>query len=306
MTDVEMTVASLHRRLSAMREEVEAGFGTLFDELDEIETAAQKLKSAEGDHDKRLKQLEERAEGQSELIATLTQEAEEARALRAEVRERDLDLERLNSELESKSDLVKALRRHAGESDQLKATGKQRDKKIFEQQHQLDKKQKELDRAVSEIAELKAELEAQKEHSADETVVDSAELEALKAELDARKSMIKSLKADAKRAESLESQLAAKVEAVNALEDAIDQHSMTIGELSKSVEVWKTKYQAAKGEKLADRDQTMSELPAFTDTEVEVLKKLDDSHGDPPAATVAIDMRDALKEARRDKARAKT
>lgn len=306
MTDVENSVASLHQRLSSMREEIEAGFGSLFDELDEIETAAQKLASTEGGHDKRIKQLEERAEGQSELIETLTQEAEEARTLRGEVRERDLEIERLKSELESKSDLVKALRRQAGESDQLKATGKQRDKKIFEQQHQLDRKQKELDRAVSEIAELKAELEVQDEHSADETVADSAELEALKAELDARKSMIKSLKADAKRAESLEAQLAAKVDAVDALEEAIDQHARTIGELRKSVEVWKTKYQAAKGEKLKDRDQTMTELPAFTDTEVEVLKKLDGSKEDLPAATVAIDMRSALKQARRDKARAKT
>jgi chromosome segregation ATPase len=306
MTDLEKTLASVHKRLSAMREEIEREFGMLFDELEQVESSVENLKSAEGDQDKRLKQLAERAEGQSELIETLTQEAEEARSLRGEVRERELEIEKLNSELESKSDLVKALRRQASESEQAKATAKQRDKKIFEQQHQLDRKQKELDRATAEIAELKSALESEDDRSADETVVDGAEIDALKAELDARKSMIKSLKADAKRAESLESQLDAKTEAVDALEDAIDQHAKTIAELRRSVDAWKSKYQAAKGEKLKDKDRTMTELPAFTDTEVEVLKGLERDKEDAPAATVAIDMRGALKEARRNKARAKS
>lgn len=306
MTDLGKTIASLHKQLSAMREEIEGGFGSLFEELEEIESAAEKLRSAEGNHGKRLKQLEERAEGQSELIETLTQEAEEARSLREELRERELEIEKLNSELDSKSDLVKALRRQAVDADQLKATGKQRDKKIFEQQHQLDRKQKELDRATAEIAELKAELEAENENSSDDTVIDHAELEALKSELDARKSMIRSLKADGKRAESLELQLEAKTEAVDALEDAIDQHVSTIAELRRSVEAWKAKYQAAKGEKLEDKDETMTELPAFTTTEVKALKEMDVSADEPSSETVAIDMRDSLKEARQKKVRAKS
>jgi chromosome segregation ATPase len=305
MTDLEKSVTSLQKRLSAMREDIEKEFLKLFGDLENVESVAEQLKSAEDDQGKRLKQLEERAEGQGELIETLTQEAEEARVLRAEVRERDLEIEKLSSELESKSDLVKALRRQATDADQLKATAKQRDKKIFEQQHQLDRKQKELDRAAGEIAELKAELEAENERSNEETVVDVAELDALKAELDARKSMIKSMKADAKRAESLESQLEAKTEAVDALEDAIDQHSKTIAELRRSAETWKAKYEAVKGEKVKDKDQTMTELPAFTDTEVEALKELEGKHDDLPTATVAIDMRAALEEAR-SKARAKS
>ena len=301
MTDLETTIASFHERLNAVRDEIEAEFSNLFEELDEARSAADQVKSAENDSDKRIKQLEERAEGQAELIETLTQEAEEARALRDEVRERELELDSLSSELDSKNDLVKALRLQLENGVELKTTAKQRDKKIFEQQHELDRRQKELDRSAREIAELKDEIEAENERAAEETVVDNAELVALKAELDARKTMIKSLKADAERAESLEARLEAKREAVNALEEAIDQHSETISELKRSVDTWKAKYQAAKGAELKDEDHTMTELPALTDTEIDVLRELEGSTEDAPAQTVAIDMRDALKEARRKK-----
>jgi flagella basal body P-ring formation protein FlgA len=120
--------------------------------------------------------------------------------------------------------------------------------------------------------------------------------------------MIKSLKADAERAETLEARLEEKRDVVSSLEEAIDQHAATIAELRRSVEAWKAKYQVAKGEKLTDRDhtKTMTELPALTDTEIDVLAELESASQDAPAQTVAIDMRDALKEARRNKARAKS
>ncbi|MDX1561885.1 MAG: hypothetical protein R3305_03120, partial [Gammaproteobacteria bacterium] len=84
----------------------------------------------------------------------------------------------------------------------------------------------------------------------------------------------------------------------------MNQHAETIGELKRSVAVWKKKYQAAKGV-VSDETATCAELPAFTDTEVEMLKELEKVE-DGPAHTVAIDMRDALKEARRSRARVET
>lgn len=306
MIDLETNVARLHDRLDAIRDEIEGEFQALYAELDEARGEAEQLKSADSDQDKRVKQLEERAEGQSELIATLTQEAEEARALRAEVRDRDLEIEKLESKLSSKDDLVSALRRQVDEGEQLKAAAKQHDKKIFEQQHELDRKQKELDRSASKIAELKDELRTESERAATETVVDNAEIESLKAELDVRKTLIKSLKEDAERADALEAQLEAKRDAISSLEDAIDQHADTIAELRRSIDAWKEKYSAAKGEKFFDGDCTMTELPSLTDTEVDVLKELETSDTDTPAATVAIDMRDALKEARSGKKAAKS
>ena len=304
MTDFDTNIASMHERLASIRNDVDDTFSTMFGDLDKLLNSIEQLKSDGVDNGKRVKQLEERAEGQSELIETLTKEAEEARSLRAEAREQDLEIERLKSELESKNDLVKALRRKSEDSEQSKSKQKQQDKKIFEQQHELDRKQRELDRAKSRINELKQELEAEHQRAAEQTGIESSEMVSLKAELDARKSMIKSLKADGERVDSLEAQLEAKQEAVDALEQAIDQHAATIEGLRRSVEAWKEKYQAVKGEKIQDIDETMTELPEFTDTELEALRQLEATNQGGPESTVAINMSDSLKQARKAKARA--
>lgn len=304
MTESKKTFDRLQERVEAMRKQIESDLLSLSKDMDQARDLVEDLATAESDWDKKIRQLEERAEGQGELIETLTQEAAEARALRGDLRDRELEIERLKSELDSKQELIRALRGQLDEVDQLKATAKQRDKKIFEQQHELDRKQKEIDRVNREIVSLRAELEEQVERTADVTAVDSAELVAVKAELDARKTMIKSLRADAERAESLEVQLEAKREAIKALEDSIDQHVETIAELKRSLDAWRKKYQAARGELIDDQDETLSE-PAFSDTELDELRKLEEGEA-APERTVAIDMRDALREARRDKARAKT
>lgn len=306
MTDINQTFDSLQERLESIRAELEKGFAGVAGDLDAVRDAARELQTAGSSHDKKLRQLEERAEGQSELIETLTSEAEEARSLRREVRERDLEVERLNSELDSKKELIKALRQQLGEVDQLKATARQHDKKIFEQQHELDRKQKDLDLANEQIESLKAELTVENEKAADDTAADNAELIALRSELDARKAMIKSLRADVERAGALEGQLADKRAAISALEESIDHHVDTIAELRRSVEGWKKKYEAAKGERVVKPEETLAEPPEFTDTEIEALKALDAVADGPPDRTVAIDMRDALKEARRSKAVAKS
>jgi chromosome segregation ATPase len=137
-----------------------------------------------------------------------------------------------------------------------------------------------------------------------DTSVDEAELAALKAELDARKTLIKSLRADAERVAALETQLEGKREAVASLETSINQHVETIAELKRGLAAWKKKYQAAKGE-LFDTAAVSTHSPTFTDTELEALKELERTNA-PPDHTVAIDMRDALKEARRKRQRAES
>lgn len=270
MSDFDSAVGGLRDRLVSMQSELEQGFAALAEETDRLARIAGELQAEDDSQAKRVRQLEERAEGQSDLIETLSKEAEEARALRAELKERDLSLGSVNAELDSKSDLVKALR-------------------------------EQLDRATSEVASLRRELKAADEIAAEETVVDVAEMDALKAELEARKSMIRNLREESGRATELESQLDAKRETIAALEESIDQHVETAAALRASVETWKRKYQAARGE-LTDVDQTLAEPPAFTDTEVEVLQQLEQSGFEQPEHTVAIDMRTALREARAQKA----
>ena len=299
MTDLDTTIANLRERLRASSDDIVREFSSLFAELDLARSAADQLKSVETDKDQRLKRLEESAEEQGELIASLTQEAEEARALRGEVSERELEIERTASELESKNDLVTAMRRQLEGAEELKTAAKQSDKKIFEQQNELDRMQKELYRSERELIELKEVLEAVNERAADESVVENTELVALKAELDERKTMITSLRKNAEKAGALEARLEAKCEAVDAFEE-------TISELRRSVEGWRSKYQAAKGEDLADVGHTVTELPVLTNTEVNVLKKLENLSEEGTGQTVAIDMRAALKEALEDKTRAKS
>ena len=313
MTDLEKPIVSLHQRLESLRQDFDREFTLLVAEVDAARDAIEQARTAENGNDKRLRQLEERAEGQSALIATLTQEAQEARALRDEVRARDLEIEKLGSELTSKGELIHALRQQLGDVDGIKTTAKQRDKKIFEQQHELDRKQQELgekqqslERAQLEIDALRSELAAAAEVSQVDTSVDTAEIVALKSELDARKSMIRSLRADAERAEALEGQLDAKRETISVLEESIEQQGKTIAELRRSVDAWKKKYRAVKGPVGEEFDQTLAEPPEFSDTEVEALKALDKANaGAAPERTLAIDMRDALKEARRQKSQSK-
>jgi hypothetical protein len=80
---------------------------------------------------------------------------------------------------------------------------------------------------------------------------------------------------------------------------------MTISALRRSVDAWKHKYQAVKGRVGEEHDQTLAEPPDFSDTELDAFKALEKVNGDAPDRTVAIDMRDALKEARRQKAQSK-
>jgi hypothetical protein len=140
--------------------------------------------------------------------------------------------------------------------------------------------------------------------------VDSAEIVALKAELDARKSMIRSLRADVERAEGLAAQVEEKRETIAVLETSIDQHVKTIAELRRSVEAWKNPSQLAKPRVGEDPDSTLAEAPALGDDEIDASDAIDAietlNPGAPPERTLAIDMRDALTEARRQKAFTKT
>ena len=121
-------------------------------------------------------------------------------------------------------------------------------------------------------------------------------------ELEARRTMIRSLREDAARAEELQSQLEAKRETIEMLEDSIDQHVQTITELRKSADGWKLKYLAVKGVPVAEIEETLTEQPKFTDTEIHALREFDPNADEASDKTVAIDMRDVLEAVRAQKA----
>jgi predicted RNase H-like nuclease (RuvC/YqgF family) len=139
------------------------------------------------------------------------------------------------------------------------------------------------------------ELDAIKESAQDESSDDLAELEAMRAELDARKTLIKSLRADASRVRNLESELEEKRAIVTTLEASINRHAETIADLKRGADLWKRKYKALQG---GNTSTTSTELPMLTKTDVAALQQLEsaDTQAD---HTIAIDMRQPLREARR-------
>jgi len=125
---------------------------------------------------------------------------------------------------------------------------------------------------------------------------ENSELEVLRSELDARKTMIKSLRADQERVTSLQASLEEKREIVEQLEASINRHSNTIAELRRSADMWKRKYNALRGE--SPTATTSVNLPSLSDTDVRVIEAIE-KKGAKPEATIAIDMRRSLLEARR-------
>jgi len=270
MTTYDTSFSNLHDRIEGLRRDFDAALAGLFTELDQAREAVAELQGSGDEHAGKLEKAEERIAAQDELIETLNQELKEAAAMRTEVRDRELEIERMRSELDTKVDLVKAVR-------------------------------EQLARANEQNSTLQKKLAEAREQTEEATAMDNAEIVALKTELEARRTMIKSLREDAERAESLAEQLDGKREVISQLEESIDQHVHTIAELRKSADAWRLKYLATKGQPTSDLDDTLSEEPAFTDTEIDALRQLEQS-GDTSDRTIAINMRAVLDRVRSRKA----
>ncbi len=276
-TDIE----ALRERLTTLLADWGAEMSLLLRQLETSETALADSQSKSEDHSAKLKQLEDRAKGQADLIDTLQSEAGDASKLRSDVRAQDLEIERLKSELESKQELVKVLRRDVDGLDKLKA--------------ELKRKDLEIEQSGERLRELTDEIKTLNESSANEAAEEHAEIAALKAELDARKTLIKSLRADSERIVVLEEQLDAKRAIVTTLEESMNRQAQTMDELRRSSEVWKKKYQELKAK---TTNATSAELRAISETDVAALQQLQ-TETDAPERTVAIDMKKSLDEARR-------
>jgi chromosome segregation ATPase len=259
-------------------------------ELDDKRARVAELEgSAAGRHDE-LEQLRQRVDGQNTLIEALRGDAEESQKLRSEVRARDLELERVNSELESKKELVRALRRDADGGERLKSEVKQKDRDLDELKAKLQRAERTAGEAVEQLAGLR-------EAAAGKASEEEAELESLRSELDARKSLIKSLRADQERVGALQASLEEKRETIEQLEASINRHSNTIADLRRTVDTWKRKYQAVKGD--SPTATTSVNLPSLSDTDVRVIEQMEKTGNVKNDATIAIDMRRSLLEARR-------
>jgi len=281
MTDSTGTIQGLRDRLTGLLADWGAELAAVLKELEEKRARVAELEGGAAGHNQELELLTQRIEGQNSLIETLRSDAEEASKLRAEVRDRDL-------EFESKKELVRALRRDTDGVDRVRT----------ESRREVEDLRAKLQRAEAQVAKTAQELAALREAAHGKKDEDQAELEELRADLEARKSLIKSLRSDQERIGPLQASLQEKQEIISQLEVAMNKHSGTIAELRRSVETWKRKYLALKGD--SPTATTSVNLPALSDTDVRVIEQIDKKAGGiKQEATIAIDMRRSLLEARR-------
>jgi chromosome segregation ATPase len=289
------SISDLRDRLTGLLADWGTEVAEVLKELEEQRARGAEVEAQAAGRSDELDALRQRVEGQNALIEALKGDAEEAALLRAEVRNKDLELERVSSELESKKELVRALRRDADGSERTKGDLKQKDREIEELRAKLQ-------RAERLVAESAGELAMLREAAAGRSEEEASELESLRSELEARKTVIKSLRADQDRVAALQSSLDEKREIIEQLEASISRHSNTIAELRRSADTWKRKYHAVKGD--SPTATTSINLPSLSDTDVRVIEELENVPASKADATIAIDMRRSLLEARRTVAKA--
>jgi chromosome segregation protein len=289
MTESATSVQGLRDRLTGLLADWGSELASVLQELEEKRARVAELEGGAAGHSDELEQLKQRVEGQNTLIEALRGDAEEASKLRAEVRARDLELERVGSELESKKELVRALRRDTDGTERVKAEARSKDREIDDLKARLQRAERQAGEAAEQIATLR-------EAVASKASEEQSELEELRSELETRKALIKSLRSDQERAAALQASLDEKRDIIGQLEAAINKHSNTIAELRRAADTWKRKYHAVKGD--SPTATTSVNLPSLSDTDVRVIEQID-KQGVKNDATIAIDMRRSLLEARR-------
>jgi chromosome segregation ATPase len=284
MADNELSIESLRDRLTDTLAEWGAQFSVVLTELDQKRAAVEKLRAKAAEHDERVEQLERQLKAQSELMGDLQDDIADANRLRKQVQEQDLEMDRLSAELESKQELVAALRRDAEGVQNLRDQLGAKDRRISELQSANRVAQEDAERLARDVEDLTERAQ---------TEVDSAsEVDALRAELDARKTLIQSMRSDLKRLGTMDAKLEEKRQVIGKLEDSVDRHTKTIQDLHATINRLR-EHNARKPamRKLLSSGET---LPPLSSTDVQrALEDPDVEH------TIAIDMRESLIEARR-------
>jgi DNA repair exonuclease SbcCD ATPase subunit len=284
------STATLRDRLTGLLADWGAELASVLKELEEKRARVLELEGGAAGRADELEELKQLIDGQNTLIEALRGDAEDASKLRAEVRNKDLEFERVSSELESKKELVRALRRDTDGTERVKAEARNKDREIEELKTKLQRAERQASEAAAQLATLREAADGKASE-------EQAEIEGLRSELEARKTVIKSLRADQERVAALQASLDEKRDIVEQLETSISRHSNTIAELRRSVDMWKRKYLALKGD--SPTATTSVSLPSLSDTDVRVIEAIEKTGAGKNDATIAIDMRRSLLEARR-------
>jgi len=276
--DKDISIEGLRDRLTDSLADWGSQLSLLLNELETQRARTAELVTSAQDDDRRVESQAQQLKAQAELIATLQDDAREASDLRQQVHKSDLENERLASELESKRELIAALRRETSQAGTAKKDLKAKDREIV----RLNEAQCQWELRESALQGQLAELQ--------EDTSDTSEVKALQADLDARKSLVDSLRSDIERLAPLEEKLSEKHHIIDKLEASVNRQASTIAELHQTVATWRRRFSALKGGH--EQNHTAPQLPRLTETDVRALENM------PADQTMAIDMSESLEEAR--------
>jgi chromosome segregation ATPase len=285
MADSETPIATIRERLTGVLADWAAELSAVLSELEEKRSRLEEIEATESARSREVETLEKRLEAQDALIESLNVDVGEAASLRKELHDRELELETRNSEIESKQVLIGALRRDAEGIGKLKGDGRVKDQEIA----RLMQEKQDAEQRAAEVSEEFEILTASTLTGRDAV----KELEAVRAELDARKCLIDSLRSDAARAKDLEAQLEQKRNVISQLEASIDQHVSSIAELQEAVSEWKTRFAEVKSGTTEGDSATIPSLGELSDEDLQALG-LGDTGEKPLDATISVDMRDTI------------
>ncbi len=280
--DLETPISTMRERHTRMLADWGAGFSTLLNELEEKRALLQEI---EAKATSKVEAVQRRVEAQDTLIETLKIEVEKAVTLRKEIHDKDLELEKNRAEIDSKHALIDALRRDVEEIGRLKGVDRAKDQEIA----RLTKEKQHAQQRAAKLTEEFKLLNAS-------TLTDihtAAELETVRAELDARKTLIESLRGDAARAQVLEAQLEEKRDVISRLEASIDRHVGSLAESQQSVATWKEKYASLKARNPSP-ESTIAREP--TEEELQAQESAEDISEDLTSETAPHDMSESLLE----------
>jgi len=268
--DLQKPMSTMRERLTGMLADWGADFSTLLNELEETRALLQEIEAEAANKSHEIETIHKRVKAQDTQIKTLKNDAEETVALRKEVRNKDQELEKKKSDIDSKHVLIDALRRDLKEVKQLKGTIKTKEKENTRLVKEKDQAQQHAEKLAEEVKILNA--------SALMGIDATTELEAVRAELDVRKTLIESLRGDAERAQALETQLEKKRDVVSKLEASVDRHVNALAESQQSVAAWKEKYTSLKS---PDSSSDAATVPALHKLTEEAPRGIDFSVGGP-------------------------
>ncbi|HEY5624349.1 MAG TPA: hypothetical protein VIV14_11360 [Gammaproteobacteria bacterium] len=290
MAESEITTADLRDRLKNLLADWGADLTSLVAELEEKRERVAELEAAAAGHGHTVETLSRRLEAQDKLIESLNGDADEAASLRKEIHEKDVDLEKMAAEIDSKDELIAALRRDADKVGRM--TGDSRAKK-----KEIERLTQEKTAAETHAAELSEEFKALSAATIGD-INSKLELHALRAELEARKTLIQSLRVDADRAKQLEAQLDEKRAVIGKLEASVDQHVRSLAEMRESVAKWKARA-AETGSDPGRVSATATGASGLTDEELDTLRSLGDIDHDIGATTVTTELAESFADSQR-------